>query len=66
MKRAARSVDVQVARADKLTVPFEIAKPIKIRSQHLHEPRRGLTTVLHVGPTCLAYGCHVEAIARTR
>ena len=55
--------DVQVARANKLTVAVEIREADEIRSQHLYEPRR-TSAVLHVRPPCLAYGRHVEAIAR--
>ena len=44
-------------------LPFEIREADKIRSQHLDEPRR-TSAVLHVGPARLAYGRHVEGIAR--
>ena len=55
--------DVKVARADKLAVAFEIREADKVRSQHLYESR-WTSAVLHVGPACLAYGRHVEAVAR--
>src|SRR5271166_2312439 len=55
--------DIKVARADKLTVAFEIREPDKVRSQHLYESRR-TSAVLHVGPARLAYGRHVEAVER--
>src|SRR5271166_1715754 len=54
---------IEVARADKLAVAFEIREADKVRSQHLYESRR-TSAVLHVGPARLAYGRHVEAVAR--
>src|SRR5271157_1642272 len=54
---------IEVARADKLAVAFEIREADKVRSQHFYESR-WTSAVLHVGPARLAYGRHVEAVAR--
>src|SRR5208282_6202080 len=54
---------VEVARADKLAIAFEIREADKIRSQHFYESK-WTSPVLQVGPACLAYGRHVEAVAR--
>ena len=48
---------------DKLTVALEISEADEIRSEHLCEPK-WTSAVLHVGPPCLAYRCHIEAVAR--
>jgi len=56
--------DIKVARADKLAITFEIREADKIRSQHLYESR-WTSAVLQVGPARLAYGRHVEAVARS-
>ena len=55
--------DVEIARADKLSVALEIREADKVRPQHLYEPGR-TSAVLYVGPAGLAYGSHVEAVAR--
>ena len=55
--------DVEVARADELTVALEIRETDQIRSEHLYKSR-WTSAVLYVGPACLADGRHVEAIAR--
>src|ERR1700758_1268914 len=53
----------KIARAYQLAIALEIREADQIWSQNLYEPR-WTSAVLHVGPARLAYGRHVEAIAR--